>query len=96
MPMTHFGDPCIHCDTPHDDVPVGPCMGDLRKVRPVRFRSLGVRWDNVEHFLVLMSDGSFEDRWHHISENAPYYHFGYSAFGSPPEYDQNLRRPARA
>ena len=24
-PPTHFGDPCIRCDTPHDDVPVGPC-----------------------------------------------------------------------
>ena len=23
----HFGDPCIHCNTPHDDVPVGPCRG---------------------------------------------------------------------
>lgn len=21
----HFGDPCIHCCIPHDDVPVGPC-----------------------------------------------------------------------
>lgn len=26
MPL-HQGDPCIHCDTPHDDVPVGPCRG---------------------------------------------------------------------
>lgn len=23
----HFGDPCIHCGTPHDEVPVGPCHG---------------------------------------------------------------------
>lgn len=22
---THFGDPCIRCDTPHDAVAVGPC-----------------------------------------------------------------------
>lgn len=21
----HFGDPCIHCGIPHDDVPIGPC-----------------------------------------------------------------------
>ena len=21
----HFGDPCIHCGTPHDDVAPGPC-----------------------------------------------------------------------
>lgn len=23
----HFGDPCVHCGIPHDDVPVGPCRG---------------------------------------------------------------------
>lgn len=23
----HFGDPCIHCGIPHDDVPRGPCTG---------------------------------------------------------------------
>ena len=23
----HFGDPCVHCGIPHDDVPVGPCQG---------------------------------------------------------------------
>ena len=25
--QSHFGDPCIHCDTPHDDVAPGPCTG---------------------------------------------------------------------
>ena len=24
---THFGDPCVHCGIPHDEVPVGPCSG---------------------------------------------------------------------
>lgn len=28
-PARHFGDPCVHCDTPHDDVPVGPCKAVL-------------------------------------------------------------------
>lgn len=23
----HFGDPCIYCGVPHDEVPVGPCKG---------------------------------------------------------------------
>ncbi len=23
----HFGDPCIYCGTPHDDVEIGPCPG---------------------------------------------------------------------
>ena len=22
---THFGDPCVHCGTPHDEVAPGPC-----------------------------------------------------------------------
>lgn len=30
----HHGDPCIHCNTPHDDVASGPCAGRLiRRVR---------------------------------------------------------------
>lgn len=95
MPMTHFGDPCIHCGTPRDDVLPGACMGDLRKVKVIRYRSFGVRWDNVEHFLLLLSDGSFEDRWYHISEDAPYWQFTRDApFGHPPTYDQDLRRPS--
>ncbi len=23
--VAHEGDPCKHCNTPHDDVPAGPC-----------------------------------------------------------------------
>lgn len=26
---THFGDPCVHCNTPHDEVPIGPCRGHV-------------------------------------------------------------------
>lgn len=29
--MKHFGDPCIHCGIPHDDVPKGDCKGDKGK-----------------------------------------------------------------
>lgn len=25
----HFGDPCVHCSTPHDEVKPGPCPGDV-------------------------------------------------------------------
>ena len=25
--QTHLGDPCIFCDTPHDSVTPGPCLG---------------------------------------------------------------------
>jgi hypothetical protein len=27
MSKNHFGDPCIHCGVPHDEVPPGPCSG---------------------------------------------------------------------
>lgn len=26
---THFGDPCVHCGTPHDEVAPGPCPQTL-------------------------------------------------------------------
>ena len=91
--MAHFGDPCIHCGILHDEVAPGPCMGDRQKAICIAYQSLGVRWDRVEHFLLLMSDGSFQDRWHHISENAPYYHFRQDhEFGSPPPFRQDLAR----
>lgn len=28
---THFGDPCVHCGTPHDEVAPGPCPGKSRE-----------------------------------------------------------------
>ena len=87
---THFGDPCIHCGVPHDDVPSGPCTGTSPPV-PVAFATISVRWDGVEHFRVRYSDGHIEDRWDHASMNAPYYHFGAKQFGSPPEYDPKLK-----
>jgi hypothetical protein len=31
--LAHFGDPCIYCGIPHDDVPPGPCRGDRTKKR---------------------------------------------------------------
>lgn len=91
--MKHFGDPCIHCAIPHDEVAIGPCQGNPAKAIPVQYRSLGVRWDHVEHFLVMFSDGHTQDRWHHIGEQAPYWHFGYSReLRHPPMYNERLRR----
>lgn len=31
---THFGDPCIHCGTPHDEVARGACPQTLMEPRP--------------------------------------------------------------
>lgn len=84
---THFGDPCIHCGTPHDEVERGPCKGDMAKAVPVRWRSLGVRWDNVEHFLILMSSGEFTERWDHIEFATP------CNYLKDAKFDARLRRP---
>lgn len=90
--MHHFGDPCLHCDIPHDDVPAGPCSGDPKKAVPIAWCSLGVRWDGYENFRLLMSDGRVEERIAHISAHAPYYHFGRSgALTTPLPYDQRLK-----
>lgn len=85
--LLHFGDPCVHCDTPHDDVQSGSCLGDPAKAVPMRWRSLGVRWDGVEHFLIQMSDGSLTDFWNHIAYKTAYY--GYLA---GVRFDPTLRR----
>lgn len=91
----HFGDPCIHCGIPHDEIASGDCTGDFKKAIPIAFASLGVRWDHVEHHRVRFSDGRIEDRWNHISENAPYFHFGHSdVLISPPRYDESLKKRA--
>lgn len=90
--MHHFGDPCIHCGTPHDEAAPGPCTGDSSKAVPLAYASLGVRWDNIERFRVRMSTGEVLDLCYHISENAPYYKFGRShELTSPPRYDQGLK-----
>lgn len=40
--------------------------------KPVAWRSLGVRWDHVEHFLIKYDDGEIEDYHQHISFHTPY------------------------
>jgi hypothetical protein len=30
--VAHFGDPCVHCHTPHDDVAPGPCSGRIAEL----------------------------------------------------------------
>jgi hypothetical protein len=89
---THFGDPCIHCGTPHDEIEPGSCHGDFTKAKPTAYASLGVRWDGVEHYRIRFSDGRVEDLWRHISEHAPYWHFGFAKeFQQPPRYDERLK-----
>lgn len=89
---THFGDPCIHCGIPHDEIPIGACTGDASKARPIAYRSLGVRHDGYEHFRIRWSASEVTERFCHISERAPYWHFGHSGeLIQPPRYDANLK-----
>ena len=89
--MNHFGDPCIHCGIAHDDVPRGDCQGNASKAVPIAYKSLGVRPDKVERFLVRMSTGEVVERYAHVREHAPYYHFGHAGeLGHPPRYDPSI------
>jgi len=87
----HFGDPCIHCGVSHDAIQPGPCKGDIRKAKPIAYRSLGVRYDGVERYLVRMSTGYVSEIYSHVSYHLPYYHFGHAReLIQPPRYDERL------
>ena len=89
--LYHFGDPCVHCGSPHDEVPVGPCQGDPAKAVPIAYRSMGVRRNQIERFLIRLSDGRVEQRDFPVSQEAPYWHFGYSdRRRQPPRQDDRL------
>jgi hypothetical protein len=63
--MHHFGDPCIHCSIPHDDVPVGSCEGDPAKAKILAYCVSRQAWENpgsgAETVTCAMSDGSIRD-----------------------------------
>ncbi len=91
MTLHHFGDPCVHCGIGHDDVPPGPCQGDPSKAVPISYRHMELRWDGVDHYLVEFSDGRVTERYHHYSECAPYWHFGWAReLQQPPRWNQRL------
>lgn len=92
-PMSrHFGDPCINCKTPHDEVVAGACPGP---VSVIGYCGLGVRWDGVERYRYRLSDGTVHDLHSHVSNRAPYYHFGRSPLlVQPPPYDAALKATA--
>ena len=67
--MWHYGDPCIHCGTPHDDVPTGSCMGDPKKAIILAYCVARQAWENpgsrCNTVRCAMSDGSIRDEaWH--------------------------------
>lgn len=72
----HYGDPCIHCATPHDDVPVGPCKGDANKARVIAYCVDRQAWQNpgsgCDNILCLMSTGEITIDTRHPMENWPW------------------------
>lgn len=93
----HYGDPCAHCGTSHDEVAPGPCQGDRTKAVVLRYCSLGVRWDGVEHYRWVTSDGVEHECHQHVSYSLPFYHFGLGgdSLRNPPPYDIRLERGQR-
>ena len=92
--QTHFGSPCIHCGVQLEDVAPGPCTGDARKAKVIGYASLGVRYDGVEHYRYRLSTNAVEELYSHVSNHAPYYHFGRREFGQTPPYDARLKARA--
>lgn len=35
--LAHKGDPCLYCKVPHDDVPIGPCLGHPAYVLAIKW-----------------------------------------------------------
>lgn len=73
--MTHFGDPCIHCAIPHDDVPPGPCRGDSKKARVLAYAVIRQGWENLggaDTVRMAMTDGSLRTEGRHAAEHWPY------------------------
>jgi hypothetical protein len=89
--LYHFGGLCVHCGIPHDEVRVGPCRGDPAKAVPIAYRSMRVSPDGIERFLIRFSDGRVEQREFPVSQQAPYWHFGYSGWVSPIQTGGRIR-----
>lgn len=73
--MHHFGDPCIHCAAPHDEVAPGPCNGDPANVVVAAYEVIGQAWENpgsgCDTVRCFMSDGTVLEEAHHPSEHWP-------------------------
>jgi hypothetical protein len=74
--QTHFGDPCIHCSVPHDDVAPGACPGDASKAVVIAYCVDRQAWQKpgsgCDTILCLMSTGAVSVTARHPSEHWPY------------------------
>lgn len=56
--FAHFGDPCIYCHTPHDDVPSGPCVARLNDYKRGKHDGLMMACDIACRFRDQLGDFS--------------------------------------
>lgn len=90
--QTHFGDPCVHCGLSLDEMKPGACEGDPAKAVVTDYAVVETRWDGVEHYRYRLSTNEVREVHRHVSEHAPYYHFGRSdELTNPPRYDARLK-----
>lgn len=70
--QTHFGDPCIHCGTPHDDVEPGACKGDPQNAKPLVYCVARQAWNNPGSrcmtLVAMMSTGDIRQDARHPSD----------------------------
>lgn len=69
--MIHSGDPCIHSETPHDDVKVENYLDDPKKAIVLAYCVSRQAWQNYasgcDTILCYMSDGSLRTETRHPS-----------------------------
>jgi hypothetical protein len=99
---THFGDPCLHCGIPHDEVEPGPCRGDHQKAIVLAYcidRQGYENWaSGCETVLCLMSSGEVRTEGHHPAMwwwNSPYFKNA-EVLARNEFYAKHMRKPAQS
>lgn len=96
---THYGDPCIHCQTMHDNVETGPCTGTGEPI-VLKYAVIRQAWQNPGSgcciVRCLMSNGAIVDQAHHPSEHWVYSEYFKNAEILPPHEFRKLEEIRRS
>lgn len=91
--QTHFGDPCIHCGTPHDEVARGACPGDPKKAKPLVYCVARQAWNNPGSrcmtIVALMSTNDIQQHALHPSMGWEWYRDAETM--APAEFRERFR-----
>src|SRR6185437_14279311 len=69
MSQHHFGDPCIYCGVPHDEVPPGECRG--QRTAPIKPGFYWAQWRISDHDQELPPVGTWDVVDLHINGGDP-------------------------